>query len=273
MIHRLLVLGALCLSAGCARDGTGPHGAGVARETLSRAGFGWRTARANGVHLHYLPGGFAAANAPGLARAAEAALRYDLALAGMPPVRDTLELFVVESREQARQLTGREFMGQAIPGELTAFFVASAEKRPAFRHEIMHALTLMLWGQHRTGSWLAEGVATWAGGGCHGHGNDAIAAGFLRDGTLRPLRELDAGFWEIDELHAYVTAASAVEHLARTRGPEAVRLLWETVLPPGSHPLGAGGDEMEAAWRRYLATGPPARIDPGELRRHGCGTP
>jgi hypothetical protein len=164
-------------------------------------------------------------------------------------------------------------MGQAIPGELTAFFVVLPGRPPAFRHEIMHALTLMLWGMHRTGSWLSDGVATWAGGRCQGHSVDAVAAGFLRDGTLQPLGRLAEHFWTTDELHGYITAGSAVGFLARTRGPQAVRLLWGIVLPTGTHPLGPGGEELEAAWRRHLESVPPARIDLERLRLHGCGTP
>jgi hypothetical protein len=273
MLQRLLVLAAVCASTGCARDGTEPHAAGRARAALVHAGFDWRTEEAEGVHLHYLPGTWAAAHARELARDASAALRHDLSLARMPVPAEPMELFLVDSREQGRRLTGQPFMGQAIPGELTAFFVASAEKRPAFRHEIMHALSLKLWGTARSASWLAEGVATWAGGGCHGHGNDAIAAGFLRDGTLPPLDSLAARFWEVDELHAYVTAASAVEFVARSGGASAVEALWKMDPRAAAHPLGAGGEEMEAAWRRHLASVPPARIDLERLRQRGCETP
>lgn len=273
MIRGYLASALACALAACSPGRTPPHAVGVARETLSRDGFAWRTVEARGIHLHYLPGGYAAEHAPELARAAEAALRYDLELARMSAVRDTAELFLLDSREQARQLSGHEYMGQAIPGELTAFFVAEAGKPPAFRHEIMHALSLKLWGTERTASWLSEGVAAWAAGGCQGHGNDAIAAGFLADGGLPPLDRLAARFWETDELHAYVTAASAVAFVARSGGARSVEALWKVEPRPGTHPLGAGGAEMEAAWRRHLATVPPARIDMARLRQHGCETP
>ncbi|HVG43691.1 MAG TPA: hypothetical protein VM890_03145 [Longimicrobium sp.] len=274
MIRPLLILcTASWICAGCAPGRTPPHGAGVAREALSRDGFAWRTAEAQGIHLHYLPGGYAAEHAPKLARAAAAALRHDLALAGMRAPAEPVELFLVGSREQGRQLTGHEFMGQAIPGELTAFFVAMPGRPPAFRHEIMHALSLELWGEHRTASWLAEGVAEWASGECQGHAIDAIASGFLRDGHLPPLTKLADDFWKTDELHAYVTAGSAVAFVARGGGASAVRALWDVHPVPGEHPLGKGGAEMEAAWRRHLQSVPPARIDPGRLRLHGCGTP
>jgi len=273
MIRGYLVCAAAFALAACSPGGTPPHGGETARATLARPGFAWQTVEANGIHLHYLPDSYAAAHAPELARRAEAALRYDLALARMPAPRDTVELFLINSREQSRQLSGHEYAGQAIPGELTAFFVVLPGNPPLFRHEIMHALSLKLWGTPRTASWLSEGVATWAQGPCQSHAVDAIAAGFLRDGRLPPLGELAARFWQIDEMHAYVTAGSAVDFVARTGGASAVEALWKLDPQPGAHPLGAGGAEMEAAWRRHLESVPPARLDTVRLRQHGCEAP
>ena len=273
MILRFLALAALCASIGCATDRAEPHGDPFARRTLSADGFAWRTIEEPGIHLHYLPGGYAAEHAPAMARAAAEALRYDLDLAGLPRPSEPVELFLVASREEMTELTGRPYRGQAIPGELTAFFITEPATRPAFRHEIMHALTLRTWGWERSAVWLSEGVATWAGGGCQGHTVDAIAAGFLRDGTLPRLDSLYAHFRLIDELHGYFTAASAVGFLARTRGSASVHRLWGAMLPPRSHPLGPDGAAIEDAWRRHLSTVPPARIDPDRLRLHGCQTP
>jgi hypothetical protein len=161
-------------------------------------------------------------------------------------------------------------MGQASPGELTAFFVVLPGRAPAFRHEIMHALSLSLWGTHRAGSWLSDGVATWAAGTCQGRSVDAVAAGFLARGELLPLPELAARFWEMDELHAYLSAGSAVGHVARTGGNAAVEALWKHDPAAGEHPLGPDGVRMEAAWRAHLATIPAATVDTLLLRRHGC---
>lgn len=272
---RLPFLALACVLLACspgsgADEAAAPHASGVARRALSAPGFAWRTHAAEGVHLHYLPDSRTAAQLPEFAAKAKEALRYDLDLMGEPAPREPLELFLVDSRAQAEQLTGRGPMGQAIAGELTAFFVVLPGRGPAFRHEIMHALSLTLWGTHRTGSWLSDGVATWAAGTCQGKSVDAIAAGFLARGELLPLRELAARFWEVDELHAYLSAGSAVNHVARTGGNAAVEALWKHDPAAGEHPLGAEGVTMEAAWRAHLATVPAATVDTVLLRRHGC---
>jgi hypothetical protein len=267
LLHALSV--ALLLGA-CGRHAVGPHGGPIARATLSRPGFAWRTARAPGVHVHYLPGSYAAAHAHDLARAAAASLARDLAFGQLRAPGEPVELFLSSSRGQQRQLTGLAVTGHAEAGELTAFVVVAPGWPPPFSHEIMHALTLKLWGLPPGGPWISEGVATWAAGPCQGHTADAIAAGFLRDGTLPPLRDLAARFRRFDEMHGYVTAASAVAFVARSGGPAAVRARWQARPSPGAHPLGADGDAVEAAWRRHLASVRPARFDVARLRRHGC---
>lgn len=271
---RLPFVALACVLAACARgsaDGAAaPHASGVARRALSAPGFAWRTHAAEGLHLHYLAGSYAAAHLPELVAKAEEALRHDLALTGEPAPREPLELFLVDSRAQAEHLTGNGYMGQAIPGELTAFFVVLPARAPAFRHEIMHALSLALWGTHRAGTWLSDGVATWAAGTCQGKSVDAIVAGFIARGELLPLIELAARFWEVDELHAYLSAGSAVSHVARTGGNAAVQALWKHDPAAGEHPLGPDGAGMEAAWRAHLAAVPAATVDTVLLRRQGC---
>lgn len=271
---RLATVALALVFAACASDAPDrsaePHASGVARRALSAAGFGWRTHAGRGFHLHYLPGSNTAARLDEFAEKAEEALRHDLALMAEPAPREPLELFLVDSRAEAERLTGLAAMGQAIPGELTAFFVVLPGREPAFTHEIMHAFSLALWGTHRTGSWLSDGVATWAAGNCQGKSVDAIAAGFLQRGELLPLPDLAARFWEVGELNAYLSAGSAVGHVARTRGNAAVEALWKHDPAPGEHPLGPGGAEMERAWRAHLATVPPATVDTAVLRRRGC---
>jgi len=259
-----------CALAGCGRERTVPHAGGVARAALSRPGLAWRTEAGGGIHLHYLPDSYAAAHADSLARAAEAALRYDLALARMQRPPEPVELFPVRAAICSREFTRNSSTGS---GGLTAFFVTVPGKPVQFRHEIMHALSLKLWGRGREATWMAEGVATWAGGSCQGHDADRVAAGFLRDGTLPSFGDLETRFWELEELHGYFTGGSAIAFVARSGGPAAVEALWKRGSVPREHPLGPRGAEIEAAWRRHLAATPPAAIDTARLRLHGCEAP
>lgn len=272
---RLALLAAASLLTGCtsapADDRAAePHAAGAARASLTTAGYSWRTYAGPSLHLHYLPDSYAAQHIWEFARDAENALHHDLALIGASRPPGIVEVFLVDSREQARQLTGNPYMGQAVPGELSVFLVILPGIRPAFRHEIMHALSLSLWGTNRTGTWISDGVATWAAEMCQGKSVDAIAAGFLRKDRLLPLRELAATFWEVDEAQAYFTAGSAVGYLARIRGNAAVEALWRQSADGLEHPLGEDGADIEARWRAHLASIPAAELDMVTLRKYGC---
>lgn len=280
MIHRAAIFATAAVLAGCsgpgsseARSTLAPHGGHSARWYFERGDFTWQTTEAPGIHLHYAPGSYAAAHAPQLARAAVAALRHDLALGGLRALDQPVELFLVDSVREAVRLTGMELEGQAIPGELTAVMVARPGWWPHFRHEIMHALTTTQWRGNRVPDWLSEGVAMWATGTCQGHTMDAIAAGYLRDGALPPLREFKWGFDQDEIVHAYATSASLVEFVVRSRGLGAVRTMWKAEASVTEHPLGPGGEGMEAEWRRHLAAIPPARVDTALAHRHGCESP
>ncbi|HEX8318842.1 hypothetical protein [Longimicrobium sp.] len=271
----LALLAVACFLTGCTSAPSDdrvaePHGSGAARASLTTAEYSWRTYAGQSLHLHYLPDSYAAQHIREFARDAEKGLHHDLALIGASRPPGVVEVFLVDSREQARQLTGNPYMGQAVPGELSVFLVILPGLRPAVRHEIMHALSLSLWGTHRTGTWISDGVATWATGMCQGKSVDAIAAGFLRQGRLLPLPELAATFWEVDELRAYFTAGSAIGYLAQTRGNAAVEALWRQSPDGVEHPLGEGGAEIERRWRAHLASIPAAELDMVTLRESGC---
>jgi hypothetical protein len=262
----LLVVLAACAPA--PRDA--PHGTGAARAALENPAFAWRSATSPAVHLHYLPRSPAEAHVRRHVRAAEEARARALRLLRLPPPREPLELFLVNTREQAAALAGAPRMGQAVPGELTAVFVVREGTRVPFRHEVAHALSLHGWGpMPAAGPWLQEGVATWAGGECQGKPVSAIAAGFAAMRRLPPLSDLTERFWEVDELRAYTTSASLVEFLVRTRGPGELERLWKRGSG-GPHPLDPDGPAAERAWLAHLARTPYALVDTVRLRREGC---
>ncbi len=274
MIRRAALLAVAALLAGCESSGSAAaHGGPSARWYFERGDFTWQTAEAPGIHLHYQAGSHAAAHAAEYARAAAAALRHDLALGGLKAPAEPVEIFLVNSLEQAAQLTGIAVEGQAIVREQTSVMVARPGWLPPFRHEIMHVLTSTQWQGYNVRDWLSEGVAMWATGTCQRHSMDALAAGYLRDGTLPGLFDLAVGFERYDMLLAYATSGSVVEFVVRDRGLSGVRTLWTPKPWTDEHPLGPGGEQMEAAWRRHLASIPPARLDTAFVFRHGCEVP
>ena len=112
--------------------------------------------------------------------------------------------------------------------------VAADTIRPAHRHEVMHAVSLRLWGQPGAapddprepsnaaafyrGGWLREGVATAADNGCVPWSARGIAAQMIAENERIPLDTLTAAFYQKDGLSAYLQGGSLVEFLLEAYG-------------------------------------------------------
>lgn len=267
-VHRSVLVAVTVIAVGACSPSTSDtpkaaHGGRIAERALANAAFHWAVREGPGFHLHYPADSTTAGRIDRLYAAAERAVEHDLATFGEPDTTGPLELLLVDSREQAALITGNPSMGRAVEGELTAVFVAGMEAAPAFRHEVAHVLTLDQWGDHRSGSWIAEGVAMWAAGDCLGLSLDSLAAGYLRQGRLPEWSAMEANFWELDEVAAYIAAGSLIGELERQGGIGAVERLWRDDVWP------APVAEVEEAWRERLAEEKPAYLAPGQLR-YGC---
>jgi tetratricopeptide (TPR) repeat protein len=96
-------------------------------------------------------------------------------------------------------------------------------------HEVAHTFTLGL--SHMTiPRWLTEGISGWEEARAHAGWGDPLTPSFLAaygDGRLPPLSKLTPAFirpaYPEQVMHAYQMAELVVEHIASTRGVDAVR--------------------------------------------------
>ena len=258
----------------CRREGilqrTALHGSSTVRYALRNPSFEWQTYVGDRLHLHVEKGSWSAANAPQLANDAQEARAHVLRLLETQEDSATLEIFLVDTRDDMKRVAGQSWAGWAQTGEKTAFFVAGSGFRPAFRHELMHAYSLLFWGEPPSGPWIIEGLATLAAGNCQGKPVEALVAGFANSDSLYPLPVLVDRFREIPEVRGYLQAASVVETIYRDGGISAVRERWQAPRVQGAHPLGQDGPRLEAEWRGRLAASTPAMLDTLALRKSGC---
>jgi hypothetical protein len=244
----------------------------AARELLAAPGFVWHTLETDHLRVHTPASSDVDSRAAALADSTELARAKVLQLLGEPTEVDgepKAEVFFVDDRGDMQQLARRPIAGFAQPGELTAAFVAGTGYKPFLRHELAHAYASTRWGTLNAGDWLTEGIGALAQGDCQGHSIDALAAGYLRADLVPPLRVLTDDFRAFPELPSYVVAASVVDFVRQREGMARVRALWSAPRS-GEHPLGAGGDRIEAEWRRHLAGVAPAALDEERLRAAGC---
>jgi hypothetical protein len=285
LAHYLLILGMVLSSYSCDRRESGKGGDSVpsatpeiigetARAYLDSPSFAWQITESTHTRIHMPVGSAVAKNVRVVIDSIEAARVAALTVIGEKDIQDEPKLFVflVDTREDMKRLVGSPYGGFAIPGELTAVFVAGPGYRPFFRHEFTHAYAAARWGPMQSGAWLTEGLATLATGPCQGCSVDAIAAGYRRAGKLPALVPLCADLRAFPELPAYFGSASLVKFIRQHEGLDALRALWraERVGIDPAHPLGQPTADIEVAWHRYLDTLSPAILDTVRLQREGC---
>lgn len=259
---------------GLARSGVSAQApAGLAREALRRSDFHWINRTAPGVRVHFLAGSYPALHQDGLIRRVLAARDADLALLGGPAYDRTLDVFFVESRPQLQSLIGQRATGFAQLDSAAVFLVTNPDWRAFERHEIMHILATAAWGRPAPpGAWIQEGLAQFADGACGGFTNDAVAGALVRDGVI-PLDTLVTRFRTLNDLSAYLEAASVVGYVYHTYGLAAVRKLWKEGAGAVVSVLGRSLKDLERDWRASLPGGsalpPVERI--AAIRKHGCG--
>jgi hypothetical protein len=246
----------------------------TARAYLANPSFAWQVTESAHTRIHVPAGSAVTARLPDLIDSVEAACTTALAILGEVNRQGEprLAVFLVDTRADMQRLIGWPYGGLAIPGELTAAFVAGPGYRPFFRHELTHAYAAVRWGPMRSGAWLTEGLATLATGPCQDHSVDAVAAGYRRAGTLPPLTALTTDLRAFPELPAYFAAASLVKFVRQQEGLGALRALWrgERQGTDSAHPLGERTADIEAAWHRHLDSIVPAELDTVRLQREGC---
>jgi hypothetical protein len=247
---------------------------GLAAEALRDTSFTWQTRETEHFRVHFQPGSYAAAHMDQFLKDAEQAREIGLQVIGETDFVPRIDVFHLTSRDQVKRLTGYGVRGWADPASRTVLLVRKSSANQVERHEITHVLSHTSWGPSRdwnTTGWMAESVATYAGGPCSGYSIDEIVAHLDRQGELIPLDSLALRFRSHNDLVAYLQAGSFIGYVRETNGLQPVRQLWERGFEGFEGILGKPPAVADAEWRAYLrAKHPEPRVDWAPLKKAGC---
>jgi len=221
----------------------------------------------------YVPrGSYAAARATQYRAEADAGIDHALAILGERLYPAHLQVFVMGSREDVEAVTGNGSNGWADPAGNNAGVVARPECRPVFRHEIMHAVSLLLWGNPlgpdkdpyppkdsalmEQGGWLREGIAAAAEDLYATYSYRGMAAQWLAEGTLFPLDTLVNRFYRVDDLAAYLQSGSLVNYLLEQYGKDRFRLVWRDGASGFERAYARTASQIESEWHAWLRETP-----------------
>ena len=276
-MRRLLPLIAALALAGCgpspadAPPTNGLRESGPARYARTHPAYDWARADTAHFRIYVEDGPDANARLRRLGAAAETALADVRAFVGRRSPTGRQSLFFVDSRERMRPLLGSTPGGFAVPHEDVAFFTAPRDgAAPPLRHELAHLEAWETFGERRE-AWTDEGLATAAVGRCDVYTLADTAAAIVREGRAVPLTTLAADFHRLDDVDAYLQAASVMAFVRERWGLDAVAALWRAGLAGAERATVLAPDALDAAWRAHVqAEDRGVVVEWSQIRERGC---
>ena len=239
-----------------------PDAACVPR-VLADTTFRWQHVESPHITAHYLDSTSTARDPRRSIGRAAAALVDNLALLGATEYAPHIHLFYVATREQYQRITGGPGTGFTVAWAQAVTLLAPPEETdPAERHELMHVVSMNLWGVNPLRDyWLREGLAVFATEQCNPGAIDSTARAMLADGRAKPLRTYRESFFTagVDNYPAYMLSGSFVKFLVERGGHDRLREIWAGGVAVMPQVYGATADSLETEWKLSLAAPPHQR--------------
>jgi hypothetical protein len=260
------------LSLGCASNVADQEPQGLARAALDNPSFVWIDRNTSHLRLHFLADSYPAAHQDSLIQRAESARRDILEMLGVDHFDDVVDIFFIESRAHMDSLVGFPVTGFADRDGRAVFLVTNPGWRAFERHEMMHVYAHHVWGP-ASGAWVEEGLAQFADGRCGAYTVDDVFHALAAPTSYVPMDSLIVHFRQMDDLTAYLQAASFVGFLYQEHGRAAARSVWERGIDALPSATGQTLPAVTESWWRWVSA--RARTIPadelGIIRDKGCG--
>lgn len=225
--------------------------------------------------LHFSADSYAASHLAEIKTAITDAYYRAIHLLGIDGYHRGIDLVLFNSVEEMKQVSGvRAQGGIAYPEFDAGIFPIHGMRRPQFKHEIFHILSLNTWGAC-TSRLLIEGSAVYADNECH-YDNPIFAynAYLVKNDMAISLDSLIHHFDEIaikNDVIAYLQSAGVFKYLYEKYGIEKMKALWIEGFGAFERIYGFPVQQLESDWRQYMQGIPlPAGFDFGQFKE-GCG--
>lgn len=221
---------------------------GAVEKYFERPGFAWECETLPHFEICYSPERKGTPGMAAVAAAAERELARMLRIADAAEYRPRIHLFVLNSVEMLRDLTGAYAAGASVPQEHALFAVE--DNRVAMVHELNHEVFTTLWGTSEP--WIAEGFAAYLSE----PDVDGQCRGVIASGKARALDDMVNSRWNASLYPAtviYPELGSFVKYLTGTYGIARVRRVWKEGSGAIPQVFGRPLEQLEREWRAFLA--------------------
>jgi hypothetical protein len=183
--------------------------------------------RIKNVAFNFPDSGFAYERKSDYVKQCLEAIQSNVQIIELESFSDTIQIRILQSREDMFWLTGSKPSGLANPYINTVYLVADGEKTPPIKHELMHLISMLEWGYPNVSSnWMNEGLAAFAEDDCNGYIVAQIYRYFMETGKLIHIDSLTSDFYAQSEMIGYHQSAYLVEYLLNNYNIEQFKQLW-----------------------------------------------
>lgn len=213
---------------------------------LTNSDFAWREDSSQHFKYYYEKGTWADRNIDSLKVIAERSFKICLQLIQRSGYTDTINYFIVESRERMDDLIYRRTNGMAFANANIVCVIASDSIKAIGAHEIFHIISIRSLGA--TQRWISEGFAVYSDNSWWKQDLHALASYFKNHGKIVPLKELTTKFGTFDEMISYPQAGSFIKYLYETYDFNDVHILWIKGLNVFCQLKNISVEELEKNW-------------------------
>ncbi len=252
-----------------------PHRSDFTRTLLDQDTLPFLSISHGNFRLYFAGNSYAAAHIPEIKEQVVFAFSNALQILNVEKYTRGITLILFDSVEEMKAFTGVRAKGGIAYAEFDAgLFPITAARRPQFKHEIFHIISLNSWGPSRC-RLLIEGSAVYADNECfYDNPIPTINAYYLRANQLQSLDNLINHFDEIavqNDVIAYLQSAGLFKYLFEQYGLEKMKLLWIRGFEDFQDIYGFSIERLETEWIDFLKMVPiPDDFDINRLKE-GCG--
>jgi Peptidase MA superfamily len=203
------------------------------------------------LNIYYQTGGWTANNVESVNQAVSGRLESTKLFLGITSYDARIHLFIVENREQMKDLINRQTNGAAFPKHNIITGLATEKVNSVnSNHELFHIMAMKLWGTPEP--WINEGMAVYSDRSWQGYNLDQLAKYLVDNNRYVSLPELVNKFRSVDDLVSYPLLGSFVKFLDEVYGREVVINIWQAKSKHIEKITGKSLEELEKEWLRRV---------------------
>jgi hypothetical protein len=225
----------------------------------TRHGFVWNADRSSTFEYFFEPSSSAERDIEKIKTLVEQARAHALRLLGETAGPRGVSVFIVETRDRMKELTGTPQNAWSTPQVIS--FVYGDQVKAVGAHEDCHVLARHFWGNPHA-DWLDEGLAVYSDDQWWGHPLHAVAKLLDERRKLIPIAAfLNSGWRKNSDLVTYPETGSFVKFLYEKYGLNTVKEAWKGGAGQIPRIFGKKLDDLEREWHATIAAADPTGIN------------